>query len=89
MRSSQIVLWCKVFDLPHPASILRRTWTAVDTIVVQRNEIAHGGQTADLVGRNYSEAEIRQLISDWRDDWLDFLNIVEQKGSTRDFYRIP
>jgi len=89
MRSSQIVLWCKMFDLPHPASILRRTWAMVDTIVVQRNEIAHGGQTADLVGRNYSEADIRQLISDWRDDWLDFLYIVEQRGSTRDFYRIP
>lgn len=89
MRSSQIVLWCKIFELPHPASILRRTWAAVDTIVVQRNDIAHGGQTADLVGRNYSEADIRQLISDWRDDWLDFLNVVEQKGSTRDFYRIP
>ncbi len=89
MRSSQIVLWCKVFDLPHPASILRRTWTSVDTIVVQRNEIAHGGQTADLVGRNYSEAEIRQLISDWQDDWLNFLDIVEQNGSTRDFYRTP
>lgn len=89
MRSSQVVLWCKIFDLPHPASILRRTWAMIDTIVIQRNEIAHGGQTADLVGRNYSEADIRQLISDWRDDWLDFLNLVEQRGSTRDFYRIP
>jgi len=89
MRSSQIVLWCKVFDLPRPASILRRTWAMVDTIVIQRNDIAHGGQTADLVGRNYSEADIRQLISDWRDDWLHFLDIVEQRGSTRDFYRVP
>ena len=88
MRSSQIVLWCKIFDLSHPASIIRRTWAMVDTIVIQRNEIAHGGQTADLVGRNYSEADIRQLISDWRDDWLDFLDMVEQRGSTRDFYRI-
>jgi hypothetical protein len=89
MKPSQIVLWCKIFDLPHPASILRRTWTAVGTIVVQRNGIAHGELTADLVGRSYSEADIRQLISDWRDDWLDFLDVVEQRGSTRDFYRIP
>lgn len=89
MKPSQIELWCKIFDLPHPASILRRTWTAVETIVVQRNGIAHGELTADLVGRSYSEADIRQFISDWRDDWLDFLDIVEQKGSTRDFYRIP
>jgi hypothetical protein len=89
MRSSQIALWCKVFALPHPASILRRTWAAVDTIVVQRNGIAHGGLTADLVGRDYTESEIRQLISDWQDDWLDFLDVVEQKGSTRDFYRVP
>jgi hypothetical protein len=89
MKSSQIVLWCKIFNITHPGSILRRTWTAVDTIVVQRNGIAHGGLTPDLVGRDYSEAEIRQLISDWRDDWLDFLQIVEQKGSTRDFYRTP
>lgn len=89
MKSSQIVLWCRTFDLPHPASILRRTWPVVDTIVVQRNGIAHGGLTADLVGRDYSEPDIRQLISDWRDDWLNFLDIVEQSGSTRDFYRKP
>lgn len=89
MRSSQIVLWCKLFDLPHPAAILRRTWAVLDTVVVQRNGVAHGGLTPDLVGRDYSEPEIRQLISDWRDDWLDFLDLVEVKGSVREFYRTP
>jgi hypothetical protein len=89
MRSSQILLWCKVFGIVHPASILRRSWAAVDTIVVQRNDIAHGRLTADQVGRTYSEAEIRQLISDWRDDWLDFLNVVELRGADREFYRVP
>jgi hypothetical protein len=89
MKSSQITVWCRLFDIPNPQLILRRTWTMIDTVVGERNGIAHGRLTADQVGRNYTEIEIRQLINDWRDDWLDFINAVESLAKQRDFYRMP
>ncbi len=89
MKSSQIMLWCKIFDIGSPSAILRRTWGSIDAVVADRNGIAHGRLTADQVGRNYSEPEIRKLIADWRDDWLDFLQVVETRASTRDFFRVP
>ncbi|WP_367402092.1 hypothetical protein [Kocuria marina] len=89
MKTSQIKVWCDTFEIGPPQRILRRTWGSVDTIVMQRNHIAHGAQTPDEVGREYSEAEIRTLIEDWRQDWTDFLVHVEQLGSSRDFYRLP
>jgi hypothetical protein len=89
MKSSQIELWCKVFDVGHPAPILQRTWQSVDSIVSQRKGIAHGRLKPDEVGRTYSETEIRDLVEDWRQDWTNFLLLVEQKASTRDFFRLP
>jgi hypothetical protein len=89
MKSTQITVWCDLFDIPNPHLILHRTWTLIDTVVAQRNGIAHGRLTADQVGRDYTEIEIRQLIDDWRDDWMDFLQIVKARASTRDFFRTP
>lgn len=89
MKSSQIILWCKLFEIPDPHLILHRTWRLIDAVVAQRNGIAHGRLTADQVGRDYSETEVRQLIADWRDDWIDFLQVVESKATSRDFYRVP
>jgi hypothetical protein len=89
MKSSQIIVWCNLFDISDPHLILHRTWTLIDAVVAQRNAIAHGRLTPDQVGRDYSEIEIRRLINDWRDDWVDFLNIVEAKAKSRDFYRTP
>ncbi|MCP8998275.1 hypothetical protein NFC73_00785 [Pseudarthrobacter sp. RMG13] len=89
MKTSQIKLWCQIFDVGPPPQLLQRTWASVDTIVTQRNNIAHGAQTPDEVGREYSESEIRTLIEDWRQDWIYFLSHVEKLGSSRDFYRLP
>jgi hypothetical protein len=89
MRISQIAVWCSLFDIPNPHLILHRTWALIDAVVAQRNGIAHGRLTPDQVGRDYSEIEIRQLIDDWRDDWTEFLRVVEGRARSRDFYRIP
>lgn len=89
MKRSQIQLWCEIFGIANPGSILFRCWTAVDSIVTERNGIAHGRLTPDEVGRNYSETEIRQLISDWHQDWSDFLSVVGSRASSRDFFRVP
>ncbi|WP_327041610.1 hypothetical protein OG400_32430 [Micromonospora ureilytica] len=89
MKASQIKVWCDLFAIPAPHRILFRTWNTIDAVVSDRNGIAHGRLTADEVGRRYTEPELRQLISDWKDDWLDFLCAVEERAKSRDFYRIP
>lgn len=89
MKTSQIVVWCNLFDIPNPQLILHRTWSVIDTVVSERNGVAHGRLTADQVGRGYSEGEIRQLIENWRMDWTDFLQLVGARASTRDFFRTP
>ena len=89
MKASQVILWCELFGIADPHLILHRTWATIDAVVAERNGIAHGRLTADEVGRRYSEGEIRQLVNDWHDDWLDFLQIVESFARSRDFYRTP
>jgi hypothetical protein len=89
MKTSQIQLWCQIFNVGSPAAILTRTWASVDAIVAQRNAIAHGAQTPDAIGRGYTENEIRDLIEAWRDDWTGFLRHVELLAASRDFFRLP
>ncbi|MDT0164984.1 hypothetical protein Q9R32_05390 [Actinotalea sp. AC32] len=89
MKSSQVVLWCDVFGLPHPGSLLSNVWSSLDAIVSDRNGIAHGRLTPQDVGRRYTESEIRALVEAWSMDWKSFLDAVESAASTRDFFRLP
>lgn len=89
MRSSQVQLWCHVFNVGAPAALLRGIWTSLDAVVGQRNDVAHGSLTASEVGRRYTEADIRDLIDSWRADWTSFLQHVGGLASSRDFYRVP
>lgn len=89
MKRTQIVVWCNIFGVPDPRSILHRRWDEIDGVVSARNAVAHGSQTPDEVGRNYSEGEIRDLVKDWHDDWTDFLQVVVTLASTRSFFRLP
>lgn len=89
MRRSQIELWCRLFSVATPGRILFRTWTAIDSVVSERNAIAHGRKTPEDVGRGYSEQEIRDLVGDWHADWFDFLMEVERLAQSRDFFRTP
>jgi len=89
MKTSQIKVWADLFGVPSPEKLLLPVWQQIDAIVAQRNGIAHGAQTPAEVGRNYSEAEIKNLISDWGVAWDGFLVEVERLASHRDFYRMP
>jgi len=68
---------------------LHRTWATIDSVVSERNGVAHGRKTPEDVGRGYTEKEVRKLIDDWKDDWLDFLGEVEKLAQSRDFFRTP
>jgi hypothetical protein len=89
MKASQVQLWCRIFAVPAPAGILRRTWASLDAIVAERNGVAHGSETASEIGRRYTEGDMRTLIANWRHDWTAFLTQVGTLALTRDFYRVP
>jgi hypothetical protein len=86
MKSSQVKLFCEVFDLGDPAKILRTIWPKIDTIVDRRNGIAHGRLTPDEVGRNYTHNEVTALIQEWSDSWISFLDWVESSCKGTSFY---
>lgn len=88
-RRSQVGTFCQVFGLGDPAPVLKGAWERLDTIVSERNKIAHGLLSADEVGRTYSLTETRSLVDLWETSWLDFIAWVERSASTRDFFRLP
>lgn len=88
MKASQIIELCQVLDLPHPGSMLRNTFHRIDAVVSQRNQIAHGDQTADQIGRDYSDLDLTNLINEWETDWLRFVQAAESQCNTpRHFLR--
>ncbi len=87
MKASQVRLFCDLFGLGDPALILQEVWGRLDTIVTQRNSIAHGKHTPEEVGRNYTLSELHDLIDLWEKRWSDFVNHVGQQASARDFFR--
>ena len=88
-RRSQVSTFCKVFGLPEPAPVLREVWQRLDTIVTERNAIAHGRESADDIGRRYTLADLQTLIDLWDKRWNEFISWVETQASSRDFYRLP
>jgi len=44
-RTSQVRTFCNVFGLSDPAPVLREVWNRLDTIVADRNAVAHGRET--------------------------------------------
>jgi hypothetical protein len=88
MKKSQVSLFCTIFDLGDPGSILKEVWVRLDTIVSERNRIAHGSAVPEEIGRFYTSSEIRHLVNLWECRWCDFIDHVEIKASVRDFYRV-
>jgi hypothetical protein len=86
MKSSQVVVFCDVFDFGHPGPILREAWDRIDNIVDQRNGIAHGRLTPEEVGRNYSHSDLLKLIDLWETRWEDFLGWIESHCKGTKFY---
>jgi hypothetical protein len=89
MKRSQVVVWADTFKIGSPGAILGASWQNIDSIVTQRNGVAHGRLTPQEVGRRYSEREILDLTADWAADWDRFLVHVEGLTSNRDFFRRP
>ncbi len=88
MKRSQVSLLFDIFDLGEPGSILKEIWGRLDTIVVERNNIAHGKVTPEEIGRAYSHADVRGLVASWEARWLEVIAHVESAASARGFYRI-
>lgn len=89
MKSSQIHLFCEIFSLGDPGKILKHSWGRLNTIVTERNKIAHGLSAPDEIGRAYTKADIEQIITKWEEDWLRFLDCVAQKARKRTFFVRP
>ncbi|MFJ4254547.1 MAE_28990/MAE_18760 family HEPN-like nuclease [Microbacterium sp. NPDC090003] len=89
MKQSQVKLWAQTFQIGPPGRLLKGIWNSIDAVVTQRNKIAHGALTPQDVGREYSEGDLRSLVSNWHTDWDAFLQHVEKCASSRDFFRIP
>lgn len=87
MKRSQVTLFAELMGLPSPGPILQEVWARLDTVVTERNSIAHGNLTADDVGRNYTITEVTVLAYFWELRWTQFLDAVEAVASIRDFYR--
>ena len=87
MKSSQVRLVCELFELGDPGPILKEVWVRLDTIVAERNGVAHGRLTPEEVGRNYTLSDIRVLIDAWQIRWTEFIQHIESLASSRDFFR--
>lgn len=88
-RRSQVAAVCTLFGLGDPAPVLREVWDRLDTIVVQRNGVAHGGETATDLGGRYSDTDLTVLVGLWQLRWGEFIDWVETAGRARELYRRP
>jgi hypothetical protein len=89
MRRDQVKTVCELFGLKSPDIVLREVWGRLDTIVDERNGVAHGRLTADQVGRTYTIGDLNQLVDLWESRWGDFIDMVEVSAAGRDFFRYP
>ena len=87
IKSSQVRLIFDIFELGDPGPVLWEIWDRLDTVVRARNNIAHGTSTPEEVGREYTSAEIRNLVDRWERSWIAAIDHVETKASVRTFFR--
>jgi hypothetical protein len=87
MKRSQVALFCDIFELGDPGPILAEVWSRLDTVVTERNGIAHGRLTPEEVGRRYSLSDVRGLVDIWERRWLCFIDHIESVAQDRSFYR--
>ena len=87
MKSSQVRLVCDLIALGDPGPILKEVWNRLDTVVTQRNHIAHGQATPEEIGRTYTQAEIDTLVNLWETRWREFLQHVGTQAASRAFFR--
>lgn len=88
-KRAQVFALCELLGLGDPGPVLKDVWLGLDSVVVQRNNVAHGLETATEVGRQYSDADLTNLVDAWALRWGQFLDWVEAAGTSRDLYRRP
>ncbi|MFD4876044.1 HEPN domain-containing protein [Streptomyces sp. NPDC058420] len=88
MRRAQVATFCRLFNLGDPAPVLREAWQRIDTVVSERNAVAHGRMTPEEVGRNYSIGDMRSFLSTWETRWNEFLDWAESRAASRDTFRV-
>ncbi len=86
MRRPQVVSFCTVFGLGEPEPVLREAWDRLDSIVDERNAVAHGRRTPDEIGRGYTRQELLSLVDLWEARWMDFIRRVERSSSRPQFF---
>ena len=89
MRRAQVSSVFNLFGLGDPAAILQGAWERLDTIVSERNAIAHGRRGADEVGRAYTHQDLIDLVNLWESRWLALIAKIETETAAREFFRSP
>lgn len=65
-RHPDLIMICKVFGIARLPVPRRRHLFRIDEVVDNRNQIAHGSETAEEVGRRYTRPEINRIIAQMR-----------------------
>ena len=77
-RQTHVQLILRVFGDHKSVTIHQRHLRYIDTIVNNRNAVAHGGETAAEVGRRYSRQDIWRYIRRMRSLCLRLIQIVSE-----------
>jgi hypothetical protein len=89
MKRAQVSSVFNLFGLGDPAAILQGAWARLDTIVSERNAIAHGRRGAEEVGRAYTQQDLINLVDLWESRWLALIAKIEADTTSREFFRSP
>lgn len=77
-RHTHLNLILRVFGVSRKLTLRRRHLYRIDEVVNNRNSIAHGGETAENVGRRYSRGDIVQIIIQMRSICLRLISIISE-----------
>lgn len=86
MSPSQIAVFCDVFAIQGWKATLGKTLSLVSGIRSDRNAVAHGRLTAEIVGRDKTYDEVLEIIDEWDSGWNRFLDLTDQLASNRTYF---
>ncbi len=76
-RHTQLLMILRVFGITRKPVRRRRHLYRIDEVVNNRNQIAHGSEKAEDVGRRYTRDEVNHIISQMRSVSLLWLTIFD------------
>lgn len=77
MRQEQLKTIARVYGLSDPAPKLRRVHTELNSVVDQRNQVAHGSIPPSDIGRLYSQESIEKKVLSWKTRFTEWVRTVE------------